>query len=112
MVPPITTAEVKAPTRIAYCCGRGVAPIKKPVLRSCEVVPPFEEAIHTTAATVRAVSIDACDVFPSAKKIMQVRRSVAIVMPEIGFEEEPISPVRREDTVTNKKPNTKIMLAP
>ena len=30
--------------------------------------------------------------------------SVATVMPEIGFDDEPISPVRREHTVTNKKP--------
>ena len=33
--------------------------------------------------------------------------SVATVILEIGFDEEPISPVRREDTVTNRKPNSK-----
>ena len=32
--------------------------------------------------------------------------SVAIVMPEIGFDDDPISPVMRDDTVTKKKPNT------
>ncbi|KFC72789.1 hypothetical protein FG94_01745 [Massilia sp. LC238] len=33
-------------------------------------------------------------------------------MPEIGFEDEPTSPVRREDTVANRKPNTRIRSAP
>ena len=33
-------------------------------------------------------------------------------MPEMGLEEEPISPVSREDTVTNRKPNTTISTAP
>ena len=34
--------------------------------------------------------------------------SVATVMPEIGFDDEPISPVSREETVTNRKPSTTI----
>ncbi len=38
--------------------------------------------------------------------------SVATAMPEIGFDEEPTSPVRREDTVANRKPNTRISSAP
>jgi hypothetical protein len=42
----------------------------------------------------------------------QVKRSVAIVMPEIGFDVEPISPVRREETVTKRKPNTTTSTAP
>ena len=33
-------------------------------------------------------------------------------MPEMGFDVEPISPVRREDTVTNMNPNTTISSAP
>ncbi len=33
-------------------------------------------------------------------------------MPEIGFEEEPISPVSREETVANRKPNIRINNAP
>jgi hypothetical protein len=32
--------------------------------------------------------------------------SVAIVIPEIGFDEEPMSPVMRDDTVAKKKPNS------
>src|SRR5437879_332722 len=100
MVPPMTRAEVNAPTRMAYCCGFGVAPMRNPVLRSCDVVPPLEEAMHTTDATVNAVSMAACPVCPMTKKMTQVNSKVAMVMPEIGFDEEPISPVRREDTVT------------
>ena len=38
--------------------------------------------------------------------------SVATVMPEMGFEEDPISPVSRDDTVTNRNPSTTISAAP
>jgi hypothetical protein len=31
--------------------------------------------------------------------------SVAIVMPEIGFDDDPIKPVMRDETVAKKKPN-------
>src|SRR2546428_5170383 len=41
---------------------------------------------------------------PSATNKRQVRMSVAIVIPEIGFDEEPISPVMRDDTVAKKNP--------
>ena len=51
----MTTAEIKAPTRIATCCFQGVAPTRKPVLRSCEVVPPLDEAMQTTPAIESAV---------------------------------------------------------
>ena len=37
--------------------------------------------------------------------------SVAIVIPEIGLEELPISPVMRDDTVTKKKPNSTMRIA-
>ena len=36
--------------------------------------------------------------------------SVAMVMPEIGFDEEPISPVMRDDTVAKKKPKSTIRI--
>ena len=39
-------------------------------------------------------------------------RSVATVMPEIGLEELPTSPVRRELTVTKRKPSTRINTDP
>ena len=41
----------------------------------------------------------------------QVNNSVATVMPEMGFDEDPISPVRRADTTTNKKPKSTIRTA-
>ena len=47
---------------------------------------------------------------PSATKIVQVRIRVAIVMPEIGFDEDPISPVIRDETVTKKKPKITIRI--
>ena len=53
---PITSAEETDPTKMLNCCHRGVAPTKKPVLRSCEVVPPLLDAMHTTAATDNAMS--------------------------------------------------------
>ena len=37
---------------------------------------------------------------------------MATVIPEIGLDDEPISPVRRDDTVTNKKPNNTMRNAP
>src|SRR6516225_1560613 len=98
MVPPITRADVSAPTRIEYCCGFGVAPMRNPVLRSCDVVPPFDEAMQTTAATVSAVSIADGPIRPNTKKTRHVISRVAMVMPEIGLDEEPTSPVSRDDT--------------
>ena len=37
--------------------------------------------------------------------------SVAIVIPEIGFDDEPMSPTMRDETVTKKKPKTTIRTA-
>ena len=68
--------------------------------------------MHTTAATDSAVSMAARPVLPSSKKIRHVSSSVAMVMPEIGFDDEPTSPVKRDDTVTNRKPNSRIISAP
>ena len=88
------------------------APTRKPVLRSCEVVPPFEAAMQTMPPIDRAVTKYGASVQPMTKKTRQVRSSVATVMPEMGFDEEPISPVRRDETVTNKKPKAMIRTAP
>ena len=41
---------------------------------------------------------------PTTRKTRQVSSSVATVMPEIGLDEDPISPVSRDETVTNRKP--------
>src|SRR6059058_5960257 len=98
MVPPMTRAEVSAPIRMAYCWYFGVAPTRYPVFRSCEVVPPLDEAMHTTAATEMAVSIAGTSRRPTRTNTRQVTRRVAMVMPEIGLDDEPTSPVRRDDT--------------
>ena len=37
--------------------------------------------------------------------------SVAMVIPEIGFEEVPINPVIRDETVAKKKPKIRIRMA-
>ena len=66
-ITPITRAEETEPTRMAHCCHFGVAPTRKPVLRSCEVVPPLEEAMHTTAATESAISDAAARSSPRQK---------------------------------------------
>ena len=60
--------------------------------------------MQTTAPTHSAIGEYHSPVQPSATKIVQVRMSVAMVMPEIGLDEEPISPTIRDETVTKKKP--------
>src|SRR2546430_6082478 len=54
----------------------------------------------------------ATPVQPIATKMRQVPSNAAIVMPEIGFAEEPIWPQMREDTVAKKKPKITIRTAP
>src|SRR5215831_11760695 len=68
--------------------------------------------MQTTAATDRAARRSSLLVQPMARKIRHVNNSVATVIPEIGLEEEPISPVNLEETVTNKKPKSTINAAP
>ena len=103
-VTPMTSAEVSAPTRMATCCFHGVAPTRKPVFKSCDVVPPLDDAMQTTPAIESAVKRNSGPTQPSRTKIRQTSSSVAIVMPEMGFDDEPITPVIRELTVTNKEP--------
>src|SRR6185503_17273241 len=38
--------------------------------------------------------------------------SVATVMPEMGLDDDPISPVNRDETVTKRNPNSTISTAP
>ena len=45
---------------------------------------------------------------PFTRKMAEVAISVAMVMPEMGLAEEPISPTMRELTVTKRKPKTTI----
>src|SRR5919201_4050685 len=49
---------------------------------------------------------------PSEKKMSDVMSSVATVIPEIGFDELPTSPVSRELTVTKRKPRTRMRNEP
>ena len=77
---------------------RGVAPMRNPVLRSCEVSPAFAAAMHTTPPMVMASAPNAGAVQPLTKKIADVAIRVAMVIPETGFEELPINPTIREET--------------
>ncbi len=63
------------------------------------------------AATESAVSVSVLPVLSKLRKIKHVNSSVATVIPEIGFDDEPISPVSREDTVTNRNPKITISAA-
>src|ERR1700753_2064147 len=45
-------------------------------------------------------------------KMREGNSTVATVMPEIGFEEDPTLPVSRDETVTNRKPKRTIRIAP
>src|ERR1041385_6637476 len=82
-----------------------------PVLRSCEVLPALAAAMQTIAPTPMAIGEYMSPVQPSATKRRHVRISVAMVMPEIGFDEVPIRPVMREETVAKKKPKIRIRIA-
>src|SRR6188768_3050899 len=66
-------------------------------------MPPIESAITKNGSGA---------VQPSERNTRQVNRRVATVIPEIGFDDEPTSPVRRDETVTNKKPRITISIEP
>src|ERR1700721_4223015 len=104
-VAPIASVETQAPITNAICCLRGVAPMRNPVLRSCEVSPALAAAMHTTPPMVMASAPNAGAVQPFTRKIADVAISVAIVIPETGFEELPINPTIREETVTKRNQN-------
>src|SRR5207253_10698566 len=109
---PSKSADAKAPIKIAICWLRGVEPTRNPVFKSCEVVPPFEEAMQTMPPIESAVTKYVGPVQPMMRKTRQVRRSVATVMPEVGHEEEPISPVRCDETVVKRNPIATMSSAP
>ena len=77
-------------------------------MRSCDVAPALAAAMHTIAPTHSAIGWYTSPVQPKPTKIRQVAISVAMVMPEIGFDEMPMSPTMRLATVTKKKPKTTI----
>src|SRR5688500_20279130 len=98
---------------MAICWFLGVAPTRKPVFKSCEVVPPFEAAIQTIPPIESAVTkYGSAAVQPRARNARQVNSKVATVMPEIGFDDDPTSPVSRDETVTKRNPRMMIRRAP
>ena len=111
-VQPTASAAAIAPTRIAICWRRGVAPTRKPVFRSCEVLPPFATATAITHAIEMARTRSSIWVQPSSRKMSEIAINEAMVIPEIGFAELPICPQMREETVVKKKPNTMMSSPP
>ena len=77
-------------------------------MRSCEVAPALAAAMQTIAPTHSAIGWYTSPVQPMPTKTRQVAMSVAIVIPEIGFDDEPMMPTMRLATVTKKKPKTTI----
>ena len=76
------------------------------------MVPPFDDAMQTMPPIESAVTKYGGAVQPMTRKMRQVSNSVAIVMPEVGQEEEPTSPVRRDETVTKRNPKATMRTAP
>jgi len=111
IVKPMISVENVTPSMSPTCWRDGVAPRRNPVFRSCEVAPAFADPMQTTAPIERATAAYAPPVHPTARKIRQVAIRVAIVIPEIGFEDEPISPTSRDETVTKRKPKITIRIA-
>src|SRR5471030_2359780 len=68
--------------------------------------------MQTTAAMLKAATLYGAETQPRARKVSDVIRSVATVMPEMGLEELPTSPVSRELTVVKRKPSTSTRVAP
>src|SRR5438270_11078288 len=108
---PIEITETATPISNPICCLRGVAPTRKPVFKSWEVLPAFAEAMQTTPPMVNARAMYGAAVQPTARQTAQVAINVAMAIPEIGFDEVPIRPVMRDETVTNRNPKTMTNIA-
>ena len=98
----MSSADVVTPKRSPICWRAGVAPTMYPVLRSCDVAPATAAATQTTPPIVSASTRCSTPVHPIARKISAVSSTVATVIPEIGFDDAPICPVMRLETVTNR----------
>src|SRR5216683_3659238 len=105
-VAPMEKMETMTPIMMAICCFQGVAPMRWPVLRSCEVSPALEAAMQTTPPIVMARAPKAGAVQPLTRKMAAVAMRVAMVMPETGEAELPTMPTIRAETVTKRKPKT------
>src|SRR5688572_27512092 len=64
--------------------------------------------MQTIAPTQSAALWYASPPRPNERNRRVVPRSVAIVMPEIGFDDDPIRPTMREETATKKKPKIRM----
>src|SRR3989475_7309920 len=111
-VQPTASTEVRTPISSAPCCGTGVDPTGNPVLRSCEHVPAFEIAIHTTAPIISASRLYAEPSQPTARKTAHAAIKTPIVMPDSGDDVEPTSPVIRDETTEKRNPSTRMRTAP
>ncbi len=70
----------------------------------------IEAATHTVVPTMRAVALPSRSVHPNSRKMRLVPSSVAMAMPEVGFEVTPTSPTMRALTVTKKNAKTAIKM--
>ena len=108
----MATAETHTPISSPYCCFFGVAPRRKPVLRSCDVSPAIAAMMQMTEPMAIAPTMPSEPVEPLAFSAMVEMSSVAMAMPETGLFDDQISPTMREETVAKKKPNTSTISAP
>src|SRR6185503_15164200 len=103
-VPAMAQHANAAPMNCPNCCLAGVAPTRYPVFRSCEMSPAFEAAMQTTVPTVRIAARAEGSVQPQATKTIETPRSVTSVIADVGFDETPMSPTKRDDTTTKQTP--------
>ena len=51
---PMAKHEASTPRKSPFCCAEGVAPTRKPVFRSCDVLPALAAAMQTVPPMVSA----------------------------------------------------------
>ena len=110
--PPIAIAEATQPIISPICCFFGVAPRRKPVLRSCDVSPEIAATMQMMEPIVMAPIIPCIPTSPVAFRINVAKSRVAIVIPETGLLLLPTRPTIREATAPKKNPKTAIRRAP
>ena len=76
------------------------------------MVEAFDRAMQATAPTESAMTAVSGPVQPRARNNTQVPMRAAIVIPEIGQDDEPTRPVMRDETTEKKKPKMTIRMAP
>src|SRR5260370_10089915 len=96
IVKPITAAAAAAPIISPICWYFGVAPTRKPVLRSWLVAPALAAAMQTIPPTQRAIGWYKSPVQPIATNSRQGVIRGAVSNPALGLEVLPIIPPLRE----------------